>query len=254
MVMNADWTAPHAMELLEESAAAVIAALDVVDDWGPSGLRDTQYNSDVAADTAALDVLERAGVGVLSEESGLRRASSSLLVVVDPLDGSTNAERGLPWYATSLCAVDADGPLAALVVNLASGERFSALRGGGALRNGESISSSTCTSLAQAFVGLSGLPPRHLGWRQFRAYGASALDLCAVACGVLDAFIDCSPSAHGVWDYLGGLLICQEAGAVMADAHGRDLVVRDPSLRRTPIAAAGADLLDEILTERRTFP
>ena len=254
MLMNADWIAPHAMELLEETAAAVIAALDGVDDWGPSGLRDTQYKSDVAADTAALDVLDRAGVGVLSEESGLRRASSSLLVVVDPLDGSTNAERGLPWYATSLCAVDAHGPLAALVVNLASGERFSALRGGGALRNGESISSSKCTSLAQAFVGLSGLPPTHLGWRQFRAYGASALDLCAVACGVLDAFIDCSPSAHGVWDYLGGLLICQEAGAVVTDAHGRDLLVRDPSLRRTPIAAAGADLLNEIMTARRTFP
>jgi myo-inositol-1(or 4)-monophosphatase len=253
MVMNADWTAPHAMELLEETAAAVITALDVVDDWGPSGLRETQYKSDVAADTAALGVLERAAVGVLSEESGLRRASSSLLVVVDPLDGSTNAERGLPWYATSLCAVDARGPLAALVVNLASGERFSALRGGGAWRNGESISSSTCTSLAQAFVGLSGLPPRHLGWRQFRAYGASALDLCAVACGVLDAFIDCSPSAHGVWDYLGGLLICQEAGAVIADGHDRDLVVRDPSLRRTPVAAAGDDLLDEILVARRTF-
>jgi myo-inositol-1(or 4)-monophosphatase len=253
MVMNADWTAPHAMELLEETAAAVITALDVVDDWGPSGLRETQYKSDVAADTAALGVLERAAVGVLSEESGLRRASSSLLVVVDPLDGSTNAERGLPWYATSLCAVDARGPLAALVVNLASGERFSALRGGGAWRNGESISSSTCTSLAQAFVGLSGLPPRHLGWRQFRAYGASALDLCAVACGVLDAFIDCSPSAHGVWDYLGGLLICEEAGAVVTDAHRRDLLVRDPSLRRTPVAAAGADLLDEILAVRRTF-
>jgi myo-inositol-1(or 4)-monophosphatase len=189
----------------------------------------------------------------LSEESGLRRASSPLLVVVDPLDGSTNAERGLPWFATSLCAVDAHGPLAALVVNLASGERFSALRGGGALRNGESISSSTCTSLAHAFVGLSGLPPSHLGWRQFRAYGASALDLCAVACGVLDAFIDCSPSAHGVWDYLGGLLICQEAGAVVTDAHGRDLLVRDPSLRRTPVAASTTDLLGQILVRRREF-
>jgi myo-inositol-1(or 4)-monophosphatase len=253
MVMNADWTAPHAVELLEETAAAVIAALEVVDDWGPSGLRDTQYNSDVAADAAALGVLDRAGVGVLSEESGLRRASSPLLVVVDPLDGSTNAERGLPWFATSLCAVDAHGPLAALVVNLASGERFSALRGGGALRNGESISSSTCTSLAHAFVGLSGLPPSHLGWRQFRAYGASALDLCAVACGVLDAFIDCSPSAHGVWDYLGGLLICQEAGAVVTDAHGRDLLVRDPSLRRTPVAASTTDLLGQILVRRREF-
>jgi myo-inositol-1(or 4)-monophosphatase len=192
-------------------------------------------------------------VGVLSEESGLHRASLPLLVVVDPLDGSTNAERGLPWYATSLCAVDEHGPLAALVVNLSSGERFSAVRGGGAQRNGVSIATSSCTTLRDAFVGLSGLPPGHLGWRQFRCYGAAALDLCAVACGVLDAFIDCSPSAHGVWDYLGGLLICQEAGAVIADGHDRELMIRDPTLRRTPVAAATTDLLDEILLKRRTF-
>jgi myo-inositol-1(or 4)-monophosphatase len=254
MLMNTDWTAQHAMELLEETAKAVTAALSSVQDWGPSGLRDTQYKSDVAADDAALGVLDRAGVGVLSEESGLQRASSPLLVVVDPLDGSTNAERGLPWYATSLCAVDEHGPFAALVVNLSSGERFSAVRGGGAQRDGVAIAASSCTTLSDAFVGLSGLPPEHLGWRQFRAYGASALDLCAVACGVLDAFIDCSPSAHGVWDYLGGLLICQEAGAAVADGHDRELVVRDPTLRRTPVAAATNDLLDQLLSKRRTFP
>ena len=242
------------MELLDKTAAAVIQALANVDDWGPSGLRETQYKSDVVADAAALACLDRAGVGVLSEESGLRRAGSPLLVVVDPLDGSTNAERGLPWFATSLCAADADGPLAALVVNLASGERFSAIRGEGALRNGSAISSSSCSSLGDAFVGISGLPPANLGWRQFRCYGAAALDLCAVACGVLDAFIDCSPSAHGVWDYLGGLLICQEAGAVLADAHGRELTVRDPTLRRTPVAASTPALLDEILTRRQAFP
>ena len=253
MLMNTDWTALRAMDLLEDTAAAVVAALSAVQDWGPSGLRDTQYKSDVAADTAALGVLDRAGVGVLSEESGLRRASSPLLVVVDPLDGSTNAERGLPWYATSLCAVDEHGPLAALVVNLASGERFSAVRGGGAKRDGVTINASSCTLLGDAFVGLSGLPPEHLGWRQFRAYGASALDLCAVACGVLDAFIDCSPSAHGVWDYLGGLLICQEAGAVVVDGLGRELLVRDPTLRRTPVAAATNELLDQALAKRRTF-
>ena len=254
MDMNADWTAPNAMKLLEDTAAAVISALDTVKDWGPSGLRPTQYWSDVAADTAALGVLDAAGVGVLSEESGLRRASSSLLVVVDPLDGSSNAERGLPWYATSLCAMDATGPLASLVVNLASGVRFSAIRGQGAWRNGAPISPTSCTTIGNAFVGLSGLPPHHLGWQQYRTYGAAALDLCAVACGVLDAFIDCSPSAHGVWDYLGGLLICQEAGAVVADGHHRELVVRDPLLRRTPVAAATAELLEEILALRTSFP
>jgi myo-inositol-1(or 4)-monophosphatase len=254
MLMSAPWTTRHAAELLDETASAVIAALATVQDWGPSGLRDTQYRSDVVADAAALGVLDRAGVGVLSEESGLRRASHPLLVVVDPLDGSTNAARGLPWFATSLCAVDADGPLAALVINLVSGTRFTAVRGEGARRDGAAIHATSCTSLSKALVGLSGLPPRHLGWEQYRTYGAAALDLCNVACGVLDGFIDCSPSAHGVWDYLGGLLICQEAGAAVADGHGRDLVIRDPAARRTPVAGATHELLAEILAQRQTFP
>lgn len=253
MSVSAAWTIPQAMELLNETAQAVIAALAGVKDWGPSGLRPTQYRSDVVADAAALGVLDRVGVGVLSEESGLRRAGHRLLVVVDPLDGSTNAAQGLPWYATSLCAVDSEGPLAALVINLASGARFEATRGGGALGDGMPITPSSCRDLSSAFVGLSGMPPEPLGWSQYRCYGAAALDLCAVASGVLDAFVDCSPDAHGVWDYLAGLLICQEAGAVIGEGHDRPLTITDPGLRRTPIAAATPELLHDLMVKRRRF-
>ena len=59
-----------------------------------------------------------------------------------------------------------------------------------------------------------------------------------VADGVLDGFVDCSVDAHGPWDYLGGMLICREAGAVVADALGRDLVVLEHAGRRTPVAGA----------------
>src|SRR5947199_225704 len=79
-----------------------------------------------------------------------------------------------------------------------------------------------CTTIGDAVIGLSGWPPSHLGWAQYRALGAVALDLCAVACGVLDGYVDCSHDAHGPWDYLGGALVCREAGAVVTDAHGRD--------------------------------
>src|SRR5690606_26824721 len=117
------------MDLLHRTALAVRGALDSLDDWGPAGRRSGQYASDLVADTAALAVLEEAGVGVLSEESGVHRPESDLMVVVDPLDGSTNAARGIPWFATSLCAVDAEGPLAALVVDLAHGRTYTAVRG-----------------------------------------------------------------------------------------------------------------------------
>ncbi len=76
---------------------------------------------------------------MLSEESGRHHADRPVTVVLDPLDGSSNAARGLPWYATSLCAVDAEGPLAAVVVNQVSGARYEAVRGGGARRDGEPI-------------------------------------------------------------------------------------------------------------------
>lgn len=240
--------------VLHQVVDAVHAVLGDLDDWGPAGTRAGQYLSDVAADAAAVDVLLAAGLGVLSEESGLHHAERPLLVVVDPVDGSTNADRRLPWYATSLCALDEHGPRAAVVANQATGIRYEATRGGGARRDGRTIQPSGCQELGQALVGVSSLPPAHLGWGQFRALGAAALDLCAVADGTLDAYLDCGRDAHGPWDYLGGLLVCQEAGAVAADALGRSLVARGHGDRRTPAAAATPELLAELLAAAAAQP
>ena len=238
------------MEVLDEAAAAIGAVLGDLDDWGLAGTRDGQYHSDLAADAAALAVFERAGVGVLSEESGRHRPDADINVVLDPLDGSTNASRGIPWYATSLCAVDAEGARAAIVINLATGDRFEAVRGAGATGNGAPLTPSGASSMGESLVALSGFPSRWLGWNQFRALGACALDLCAVAAGVVDGYIDCSWNAHGSWDYLGGLLVCHEAGAVVVDAHGRDLITLEHAERRTPVAGATAALVDEMLQAR----
>ena len=122
------WSDDALVELLHETALEIRGALDGLDDWGPAGTVPGQYLSDLAADAAGVRVLDEAGVGVLSEETGLRGADRDLVVVLDPLDGSTNASRGIPWFATSLCAVDADGPRAALVVDLPHGRTFTAVR------------------------------------------------------------------------------------------------------------------------------
>ena len=241
------------LEVLHDTATAVLTALEGVGDWGEAGTRAGQHHSDLAADAAALAVLERAGLGALSEESGLHHTDREVVVVLDPLDGSTNASRGLPWYATSLCAVDGDGARAALVVDHSSGTRFQAVRGQGATADGVALSPSGATELGQSIVGLSGFPPWYFGWKQFRALGAVALDLCAVAAGRLDGYVDCSPSAHGSWDYLGGLLICQEAGAHVDDAWGRPLLEIDHAARRTPVAAATPELQERLVAERRRF-
>jgi myo-inositol-1(or 4)-monophosphatase len=241
------------LDVLNEVADAVRTALDSLEDWGLAGTRDSQYRSDLVADRAALAVLEAAGYGCISEESGEHHLDREIVVVLDPVDGSTNASRGLPWWATSACALDAEGTLAAVVVNQATGTRFAALRGGGATKDGAPISPTTCTSFEACTVAFSGFPQRWLGWSQYRALGAAALDLCAVASGSLDAFIDCAQQSLAPWDYLGGLLICQESGAHIADTFGRDLLVREFGPRRTPVAAATADLLVQAVAARRSI-
>lgn len=246
--------------LLDRTVAAVADALakDRLDvdgaasdsSWRDRGERPGQYRIDLVADAAALSVLRSAGVGVLSEESGMEDRGNDMIVVVDPVDGSTNASRGLPWYATSLCAVDAEGPLAALVVNLATGTRYSAVRGGGAFRDGRPVRVSSVQRPADALVVLNGYPSQHLGWRQYRALGATALDLCAVADGSVDATVDCAGDALGPWDYLGGVLLIGEAGGVVADLDGRPLVELGHDVRRTPVSAATSQLLDALMSAR----
>lgn len=241
------------LAVLEAAATAVRRALARLDDWGLAGTRSGQYRSDLAADEACLAVLDAGGLGWLSEESGVAHADRDVLVIVDPVDGSTNASRGIPWYATSLCAVDRDGPRAALVVDQASDRHYRAIRGGGATIDGSPLVPSGATELSRSVVGLSGYPPHDLGWRQFRALGAAALDLCAVAEGIFDGYIDCSPSAHGSWDYAAGLLVCAEAGVPVVDAFDRELIVLGHDDRRTPVAGATPTLLDQLVAARRTL-
>ncbi|HEY6622948.1 MAG TPA: inositol monophosphatase [Acidimicrobiales bacterium] len=234
------------LAVLHQSATAVADALGGLGDWGPAGTRPGQYRSDLVADAAAIEVLDGAGLGVMSEESGTHAGDREMVAVLDPLDGSTNAARGIPWYATSVCAVDAEGPRAAVVVNQSSGIRFEAARGGGARRDGKSMRASGCTVLGEAIVGFSGYPRRYFGWSQYRQLGAAALDLCAVAEGVLDGYAVVGTSSLGAWDYLGGMLICSEAGAVVTESLGRELVTLDHQARRTPVAAGTPELLQAL--------
>ena len=99
-------------------------------------------------------------------------------------------------------------------------------------------------------MGISGLPSFKPGWAQFRALGAAALDICLVADGTLDGWVDMN--SHGVWDYLASLLICQEAGVVTADHLDRELLVTMYDDKRTPIVAASPQLLAQLRQVRLT--
>ncbi|NCX31445.1 MAG: inositol monophosphatase [Actinobacteria bacterium] len=237
--------------VLHETADAVFGVLNANTDWGLSGKRATQYSVDLRADAAALEVLHAAGIAVMSEESGRTGEwnDDSIIVVMDPLDGSTNASRRVPWYATALCAIDGEGMRASLVVNQASGrDRYWASRGGGAFHNGIRLRVDQRNTLRDSVVGISGLPSFRPAWGQFRALGAAALDICLVATGALDGWIDFN--SHGVWDYLASVLVCQEAGVVVSEFQSRDLVVTQYAEKRTPLVASSRELLDELRAVR----
>jgi len=227
-------------------------------DWSMTGVQQGQYAADVMVNDAVTASLREFGWGILSEESGATGYEASrpedlgddLVVIVDPIDGSTNASRGIAWHAVSLCCVDRDGPRVAVVSQLAAAHtEYAAVRGRGAWRNGVTLSSVVERDFKEFVVGVSGPPPTNPGWWQFRAYGSAALDMCLVADGGLDGYLDCD--THGVWDYAGALLVCREVGVHVADAFGRDLIPLAHDARRTPVAATSATALARLISLRQ---
>ena len=246
----------NAGELLELFAATADAVRDAVRAIQRTALRDRterpgQYALDLVADRAACEVLGRAPVRIVSEESGAHdRPGAAITVVVDPVDGSTNCARGIAYWSTSLCAVDAGGPLVALVANHPTGQRTVAVRGQGARRDGISLRASRVARIDDSVIGLGGLPAANLGWKQSRTLGCCSLLLCEVAAGGLDGYLD-PGRYHAPWDYLGAMLACTEAGAVVRDASGEALVPEDLGdvAQRRQIVAAGTAALADILAE-----
>ena len=239
------------LELFAAACDRVAALLARTDDWGSTGARDGQYRVDVEADAASVGLLHRAGLAVLSEESGVTApgiVDDGAIVVVDPLDGSTNAALGLPWCATSLCLVVDGVATVAMVSNLRTGARFAAVRGSGATLDGRPLSVAEPVALREAIIAVNGRPVDGFRPAQFRAMGATALDLATVGAGGFDGSVDFDDDRIGVWDYLAAVLIVEEAGGVAVDALGRDLVTLDHAARRRPVTASSPQLLDELLT------
>lgn len=216
-----------------------LATVGPASDWSRTARGHGQHVGDVIADAAALELLLGAGVAVFSEESGSSGPTSDVVAVVDPIDGSTNAARGIPYFASSLAFV-VEGVTRVAVVRASSGLGvFTAVLGQGAWWDGEPLAVSQESDLHASIVFVNGYPRRHLGWRQMRALGSAALELCLVGAGVGDAFIDCSDGL-AVWDVLAAALIVSEAGG-RVDGVALDSPCLDT--RRARVMAAGSDRL-----------
>jgi myo-inositol-1(or 4)-monophosphatase len=156
---------------------------------------------------------------LLSEEAGMVDIGGSAgISYLDPVDGTFNAVSGIPFYALSIALSDSERVIAGYVKNLANNETFTAVRGEGAYLNGSPIQVSTETMLDHAAMSVYAKKfdmtrMMQLGQkiRRLRLLGASALELCYVACGRLDGFVDMRNTLR-ITDAAAGILICQEAG------------------------------------------
>ncbi len=189
---------------------------------------------DLAAEKVIRDCLRReagtAAAFIGEECGGASGVVDGLCWVVDPLDGTTNFVRGFPSVGVSIALVRDGEPLVAAVHAPMWGETFTAVRGGGAFRNGAPIRVATRPA-AQA-VCSTGFPfkapaslPMYLDVltrvvrtvEDIRRPAGASLDLAWVACGVFDAFFEL---ALGPWDVAAGALLIREAGGIVTDWHG----------------------------------
>ena len=199
---------------------------------------DRTLEIDAAAERAVFRQLEAlhaggARFGAISEERGRVDfgfdAADPVLVVIDPLDGSRNAKRGLPHYALSLAVADGDtmaDVAFGFVHDFGPGEEWVARRGAGAELNGVRLDPGVPERRVGGRLELLGIESADPAWvrdsadalagaaHRLRALGAIAVSLCQVAAARLDGMVTLR-RARSV-DVAAGQLIVREAGGVVA--------------------------------------
>lgn len=174
----------------------------------------------------------RPGDGFVGEEGDDVPSDSGLTWFADPIDGTVNFLYDIAHFAVSLAACDEAGAVVGVVHHPTSAETFTAVRGGGALLDGKPLRPSGCTDPARALTAtgfsyradvrvhqaaeLGRLLPRV---RDVRRMGSAALDLCYLACGRYDAYVE-----RGLkpWDLAAGRLACAEVGVRVEGLHGAE--------------------------------
>jgi myo-inositol-1(or 4)-monophosphatase len=167
---------------------------------------------------------------IISEERGkVQAGSGDRTVFLDPIDGTFNAVSGIPFYSVSLAYAEGGEFLEGYVKDLAHQETFSATKGSGAFLNGTRVHVASTEYLEESSISVYGRKFNpgtvlKLGQkiRRWRLLGASSLEICYVACGRIDGFVDVRETLR-VTDAAAGMIICEEAGGVVSDHTGEPI-------------------------------
>jgi myo-inositol-1(or 4)-monophosphatase len=228
---------------------------------------DVTKKIDLVAEKALIDCLNKHKISytLVSEEAGTKQIGSEpseFYVTTDPVDGTTNAVRGIPFSATVI-AVSREPWLrdveTAIVTDIIHGTTYTAQKNKGAFKNGERIKTSETSDLEDALIGVdlntfkieelvTKLEALFKRGKHFRHFGANALDICYVADGSTDAFIDIRGKLR-VTDMVASYLILREAGGIMVSPEGEELNVSLAPTQRVAFIAAANNRIYEAIQE-----
>lgn len=246
---------------------------------------------DQLAEIAALAFLDGAEprMNIFSEEVGFIDKGSALTAIVDPIDATNNAVAvpnfvrdlnaeptnpdttplgeghvfGFPYYAFSVGVIEDADLVAGCVMNLPTGEVFTAARGHGVELDGVQVRSRDVETIDRATISLV-RPETETAWRSMRQImtgarrvritGCSALDLALIACGSLDAMVNpnrISPAGYGekIVDYAGALALLNEVGGVLTGVDGTPVSLDLDLSYRVPLLGAANRKLHAALVE-----
>ncbi|MCM8777904.1 MAG: inositol monophosphatase [Candidatus Omnitrophica bacterium] len=186
---------------------------------------DVKLRQDIESEKIILNEIVRnfPDDGYISEEKGEKKGKSGYLWIIDPLDGTVNYYRGIPHCSVSIaCVKDTDG--FGVVYDFFRDEIFTAQRGNGAFLNGDRIKVSKTNNLKDVILGfglMKGKEEIQDGLRIFsriadkvkkiRMMGSAALDICYVAAGRTDVFLEVGLN---IWDTAAGKIVIEEAGGI----------------------------------------
>ena len=190
---------------------------------------------DDVAERATLDVIRAGGYSmrVVSEEAGeviIGDATDSTLVL-DPIDGTTNATRGLPSYTVSIALAhnNLSDVWFGYVYDFSSGKEYYASRGKGAYSDGRKLAASSISKLSESMLTLYGIHQKPelmcklaISCKRLRMVGCASLELCHVASGAIEGYVDLRGKLRTI-DVAAGIIIVQEAGGSATDGHARPL-------------------------------
>jgi myo-inositol-1(or 4)-monophosphatase len=234
--------------------------------YGVGAGGDAKKHIDLQAEKALVETLVEHDLSftLISEESGVKKygADPTHYVTADPIDGTTNTLRGIPFACTSIAiskTPQLDAIDAAAVADLFHDAIYIAQKNLGAYRNYQKIAPSQTTSLADAVIGIDlntyKIPElsaklNHLltSTNHTRHLGANALELCYVADGSTDAFLDLRGKLRTT-DIAAATRIIQEAGAIITTPQNRPLTSPLSPKETVSFIAAGNIKLHQTLLE-----